>query len=82
MAKQKLTENELRYWRIQAAIQELCYASDEDIEKDSMLKQFLDRVARAVFTYQNTKLEQHAVSAKSELLKTAGIPTLKPRGKR
>lgn len=79
MGHQKLSDADLRYWRIYAALQELCHATDADIVRDKDLAKFLDLNARATRTYQDMKREEFEQSTKSEILKQVGIPTIKPR---
>lgn len=76
MGIRKFTEDELRYWRIYAALQELCYANDSDVDADKVFAKFLDLNARAIFTFQNTKLERLRGSARAEVLKEVGIPVI------
>lgn len=76
MGVKKFTEDELRYWRIYAALQELCYANDADVDVDATFAKFLDLNARAIFTFQNSKLEKLRNSIRVEVLKEVGIPVI------
>ena len=76
MGMKPITEDELRYWRIYAALQELCYANDEDIRKDKVFANYLDLNARAIFTFQNRKMDELKLAARAEILKAVGVPVL------
>jgi hypothetical protein len=80
MGKEKITDAEKRYWRIYAAVQEMCHADDEDIAGDKMLADFISHVSRAIRTYQDQKSETNLVGMKKKILKEVGIPMIAPKG--
>jgi hypothetical protein len=57
---------EKKYWRIYAALQELCVAEDDDIEANEELGQFLKTAARAIYGYRF--LGPRARSKKAEII--------------
>lgn len=81
MSSRKMSDTELRYWRLSATVQELCHASDADIAKDKLLSDFVDRVAKAMIMQQDSRAEQKEIDMRAAILKQVGIPVIGPKGK-
>lgn len=75
------TDAELRYWRLSAAVQELCHATDADIEADNELKRFISLTAIAFRTYQDTVAKKKEIALRTGILEQVGIPVIKPKKK-
>jgi hypothetical protein len=77
-----MTENEKLFWRVYASLQELFRVSDEDIEKNSDLKDLLLVVTKVVCLYRRHGADKIYSDHRLRKLEAMGIKVLKPKAKK
>lgn len=77
-----MTEDEKSYWRIHAALQEILRVTDEDVEKNPLLKQLLHSVTFVARQYRVHGAEAVRQDTRDRTLTEMGIPVIKPKKKK
>lgn len=76
-----MTPLEKRYWKIRAVFEELLRVTDEDIEKNPDLRDWLHCSAQIALKYQTDGSDAIFDQSKARHLKDLGVTILKPKPK-
>lgn len=78
----KLSTKEARYWRLRASLQELLGVSDEDIERNPDLKNFLDIVSNVALIYKEKGADYILEQNRRKDLEATGVIFLDSKRKK